>query len=107
MLPSFTTYYLDDQKSPQSLLIHGQTGRIFGVRRASMLRARNVALWMAGIALSIFAISLFVALGSTVLPALLVLSIIGWGISVILGVGAIVPVAIVWWTNRNPNSFNG
>jgi hypothetical protein len=107
LLPSFTTYYLDDQKIPQSLLIHGQTGRLVGVRRASMLRARNTALWIAGIALATFVISLFVALGSVVVPVLLVLSTIGWAISILLGAGAIIPLLMVWWTNRSPNSFIG
>lgn len=106
LLPTFTTYYLDDEKKPRSLLIHGETGRLFGTRRASMLRARNVAFWMAGTALAIFIMSLLAALGSTILPVLLVLSTIGWVASVLFGVGAIIPLAMVWWTNRVPNQFS-
>ena len=39
LLPVYTAYYLDDNRQPQRLLIHGQTGKISGVRRASMQRA--------------------------------------------------------------------
>jgi hypothetical protein len=106
LLPALTTYYVDDENHPQSLVIHGQTGRLYGIRRASMKRARKTALWMVGIAVIIFMISLIGALSSQFLPGLLLLATVGWVLAILLGVAAIVPLILVWWINRTPNPFS-
>ncbi|NJN44298.1 MAG: hypothetical protein HC806_05960 [Anaerolineae bacterium] len=46
LLPIYATYYLDDDQRPQPILLHGQTGQVSGVRRASMKRAQTTALWI-------------------------------------------------------------
>ncbi|RMF01713.1 MAG: hypothetical protein D6768_09995, partial [Chloroflexi bacterium] len=101
LLPVATTYYLDDEQQPQPVLIHGQTGKLSGPRRASMRRARRVAFIIAGIAAAIFTVSLLVALASLLLPALLAVAALGVALAVIIGMLAIVPPVMVWQANKN------
>jgi hypothetical protein len=44
LLPAYTSYYLDDNQAVRRVLIHGQTGRAGGPRRASIRRAWRRAL---------------------------------------------------------------
>ncbi len=100
LLPMYTTFYLDDEQAPQPILIHGQVGRLHGRRRASMARARRTA----GILLAIAAVVLLLGLGagafSVVLPALLLPAGIGVFLGVLIGLGAGLPILIVWQFNR-------
>ncbi|MFQ5614736.1 MAG: hypothetical protein ACE5H9_21660, partial [Anaerolineae bacterium] len=100
LLPLLATFYLDDDNRPQPVLIHGQTGRISGVRRASMKRAQRMALVIVALAAVIFAFSLLLALGSLLESALLVLAGLGMGLAVFVGLLAIVPVFLAWGFNR-------
>jgi hypothetical protein len=54
LLPFYTTYYLDDEKQPQVLLVNGQTGALNGRKRASMKRAFRWAAVIAALALILF-----------------------------------------------------
>ena len=100
LLPLYATYYKDDEGKPQPVLVHGQSGRINGVRRASMARGRQAALMLLGVAVVIFLISLVVSLVSIALPPLLVLGVIGMVAALLVGLGAIYPVSAAWWFNR-------
>ena len=101
LLPLLTTYYLDDERKPQVVLLHGQTGRLSGVRRASSLRARQTALWLAGFGALFFVLSLLVSLFSVAAPLLLPLAVLGFVLAAALGLGALVPFIIVWSVNRD------
>jgi hypothetical protein len=96
LLPVLTTYYLDDDGNPQPLLIHGQTGQIFGSRRASPKRARQTALVIALVGLATFILSLFTALGAFFEPSLGMVAGIGIVLSMLILLAAIVPIVIVW-----------
>ncbi len=98
--PVFTTYYLDDEGQPQPLLIHGQTGQLSGPRRASLKRAQRTALFIAAVAVLLFVLSVMGMVIGLVLPPVLLLGAIGLLIALALGVGAVVPLAIVWRFNR-------
>lgn len=100
LLPLYVTYYLDDDRNPQSVLIHGQSGQLSAPRRASMRRAQRTALTIAGIGAVIFTLSLLIALASFLLPPLLLVAALGVILALIVGGAAIVPVVIVWRTNR-------
>ncbi|MGD8245275.1 MAG: hypothetical protein PVI63_08800, partial [Anaerolineae bacterium] len=60
LLPVYATYYEDDEGHAQVLLIHGRTGRVDGLRRGSMRRARRRALTVGMVALLMLAVSLVV-----------------------------------------------
>jgi hypothetical protein len=101
LLPAYTAYYLDDDQQPQRLLIHGQTGKISGERRASMRRATRTTLTLLAVAGLIFVLGLVLAGASLAFPPLLALGILGLAIALLVGSGAILPLIRVWWFNRS------
>ena len=100
ILPLYTTYYLDAEKVAQPVFIHGQTGQIRGVRRASMKRGQRMSLIILVIAGLIFLLSIILAVASVALPILLVIGVIGLAIALLTAAGAVVPIALVWQFNR-------
>lgn len=105
LLPVYTTYYEDDEGKLQPLLINGQSGSFHGFKRASLQRAQKTSLFLLGIAVLVFILSLALSLVSTVLSFLLTLGIIGIFISVLTGLSALIPLAIVWRTNRKSSAL--
>ncbi len=101
LLPLYATYYVDDNRQPQPLLIHGQTGRISGPRRASMARARRAAFAVAATAAVIFGLSLLLGLASLAAPPLLLVAGLGLALAVLVGLLAVAPLVGVWLFNRN------
>jgi len=99
LLPLFTSYYLDDDRIPQVVLLHGQTGKLFGVRRASRQSAQKTAVWLGVFSLLLIVLSLIGSGFSLLAPVLLPLMAIGWLLAIGLGAGALVPFLMVWWTN--------
>ena len=100
LLPLYTTYYLDAEKVAQPVFIHGQTGQIMGVRRASMKRGQRMSLIILVIAVLIFLLSIILAVASVALPILLVIGVLGFAIALLTAAGAVVPIAMVWQFNR-------
>ena len=105
LLPVYATYYLDDERVPRPVLVHGQTGRVRGARRASMQRAGKQALILACIAMAIFLLSLVLGGIGLVFPPLVVVGIIGFGVALLFGAGAVVPLARAWLFNRKAGQF--
>ena len=101
LLPLYSTYYLDDDRQPQPVLIHGQTGQIAGPRRASMKRAQQAALFIIAVATILFILSLAVAAASIFVPPLIVAAAAGILLAIVVGMAAIAPVVIAWQTNRS------
>ena len=98
--PMYGTFYLDDEGPPQPVLIHGQTGQINGPRRASMNRARRMAMMILVIAAIIFTLSGLVAIASFFVPPLFVPAGLGVAVAIMVGLLAIAPVVIAWQFNR-------
>jgi xanthine/uracil permease len=96
----YVTYYLDDDKNPQPILIHGQTGQLSGPRRASMKRAQRTALIIIGVATAIFILSLMLAIVSIFVQRLFPVAVIGLMVALIVGLLALVPIAMAWQFNR-------
>ncbi len=107
LLPVYTTYYLDDEQVPQPILIHGQTGRLHGRRRASMARARRTAGLLLAIAVVIFLLSLITGGFSVLLPALVLPAGIGAFLGILLGLSAGIPILMVWQFNRSQKRKDG
>jgi hypothetical protein len=101
LLPLYTSYYLDDEDKSQPVLLHGQTGRVHGIRRASMKRAKRAALIVLGVAVFVFLLSLLLAAASVLAPPILALAVLGLVVALLVGAGAALPIATVWWFNRN------
>jgi hypothetical protein len=87
LLPVYTSYYLDDAGAVRRVLLHGQTGRASGPRRASLKRARNRALLVvaAALLLVVAALALAARLGisrdqiaaNALIPTLALLFVVG------------------------------
>jgi hypothetical protein len=58
LLPVYATYYLDDERAPQPVFVHGQSGAVSGSRRASVKRGQRLALILIGVAVALFLLSL-------------------------------------------------
>ncbi len=100
LLPLYVTYYLDDDNVPQRVLIHGQTGRVNGVRRASRKRANTAALWTLLAAVLIFFVGLGLSLLAIAFPPIGVVGGGGILLAFVVGLGAVIPPWIAWNFNR-------
>jgi hypothetical protein len=100
LLPVYVTYYLDDDRRPQPVLIHGQTGQLSAPRRASMRQAQQAALLILAVAAVVFVLSLLAALISFLFPPLFFLAGLGVVGAGLIGLLAIAPVIIAWQYNR-------
>ncbi len=105
LLPILASAYLDDDGLPQRVLIHGQTGRIYGAKRGSMKRAQRLSLIIGAVALAVFAVGLVLALLSLLFPPLLLVGIVIVLIAIPIAAGAAVPVARVWAYNRRQSAI--
>ncbi len=102
LLPLYATYYLDDEGQPRPVLINGQSGRVFGARRASMQRAQHTALIIVAVAAVLFLLSLAVGVAGLAVPPLLAVGGIGGVLALCVGLGAIIPIVRAWQFNRKP-----
>lgn len=101
LLPVYATYYQNDDQQPQPVLIHGQTGKLAGPRRASMKRAKRTAIIIVAVAAVIFFISLLLGLASLAIPLLLLVAGLGVALAVVVGMLAVAPLVIAWQFNRS------
>ncbi len=100
LLPFYTTYYLDDEQQPQTVLIYGQNGVITGSRRSSMQRARRTSSIILAIGLTVFLLGLVLGVLSVPMPALAPLAAIALLIGIPGTLAAFIPIGIVWDFNR-------
>lgn len=99
--PVLTSYYLDGEKQPQSIMINGQSGQLFGVQRASMKKATQVSVFILMAALLLFIISLGSLALIPLAPVFVGISAVGAAISFLIALTALIPVIIVWRFNRS------
>jgi hypothetical protein len=103
LLPVYTTAYRDEDGKIYPILIHGQNGKVFGVRRASQRQARNWSLGIAALALVCFVLGLLFAAGTALLPPLGVISLFFFGAALFLGIAAPIPAIWAWNFNQKSN----
>ncbi|MCA9943681.1 MAG: hypothetical protein KC449_09385 [Anaerolineales bacterium] len=101
LLPLYASYYLDDDNQAQMVLLHGQTGKLHGSKRASMQRARRVA----GIILAVAAVLLLLTLVLLGLGFTVVEEALAWaGPAGVLTIGvvgtAVLPLVYAWYINN-------
>lgn len=103
--PAYTTYYLDDDRQPQTVLIHGQTGQVTGNRRASMRRAQRTSLIFVIIGLVLSILGLVFGGLSIVMPALMPLAAGGLLLGIPTLLAALIPIGIAWDFNRQTREY--
>ena len=94
LAPLYSTWYLDDDGQAVPVLLNGRSGQIHGLKRASMKRAKKYTRNLAILAAIFFLASIALLL---VDPTLGLLSL---ALTVLLGLGAITPVAYASQFNR-------
>lgn len=102
LLPVYTTAYRDEDGKIYPIMIHGQNGKIFGVRRASQRQARNWSLGIVALALVCFVLGLLFAVGTALLPPLGAISLLFFGAALLIGIVA--PIPAIWAWNFNQKS---
>ncbi len=100
LLPVYATAYRDDDGLVHPILINGQNGKIFGVKRASQRQARNWSLGLLVVALICFMVGLLFAAGAAMLPLLGAISLLFFGAALLVGVTAPIPAIWAWNFNR-------
>lgn len=100
LLPIWSSYYLDDENKPQSILVNGQSGQMSGARRASMKKAKKVAWTILIVAAILLALTIGIGLLSILIPGLVILATIGLVISIGVALAAAYPLISVWSTNK-------
>ena len=104
LLPIYTSYYLDDDNQAQMVLLHGQTGQLHGIKRASMKRARRVAGLVAAVAAVFLLLTLvLVGLGLTVAEEALAWAGLVGVLAVGVGGTAVLPLLYAWAINSRAN----
>ena len=99
LLPLYTTWYEDDEGTPQMVLIHGQTGRLVGQPRASMKRAQKRTVLIAILALVVGVLGIAAAVAGIFIPPLLVAAFPLLLAALLIGCGALVPIYRAWRFN--------
>lgn len=100
LLPVYSSSYRDDQGAPQPVHIHGQTGKISGVRKSSLRRARktSLSLLLGGILLFVLGVVI-----DRISPASSMTAVFSTYAS-ILGIagiiGAAIPLLVTWDFNH-------
>ena len=102
LLPVYASHYRDERNIAHAVLIHGQTGKAYGRRQASLRPARNLSLALGALAVLALVASLLMVLLSSLDGAELLrgLGLMGVLAAMSLGILAVFPVAYVWIFNR-------
>jgi hypothetical protein len=100
LLPVLTSYYLDDDRQPHIVMIHGQTGVISGDRVASQAKGWRTAGIAAAIAVGVFLVSLLSFAMAALFPPIALLAIPGVLVAIGLVIYAIVAAVYPWQQNR-------
>lgn len=100
LLPEYSACYLDDNGDPQPIHIHGQTGKIYGARKASMRRARRTTLFIFITGLLLFLAGVLLDTLSTASSAGTVLSTYMSLIGIAGVVASVIPLLMAWDFNR-------
>lgn len=106
LLPVFSTFYVDDEGGSRPLLVNGQSGKLSGVRRASLKQAQKISLLMLGGAVLVVLLSLLISVAAVVFPFLLILGGIGIVLALLIGLSALAPLIIIWRMNQKSQSGN-
>lgn len=99
--PVYTSYYIDDDQRRQPVWIDGKSGRITGVRRASMQAAQRSALIILAVGVLLFVLGGGLALASVVAPPTAILGGLSMAAGVIVALAAVIPLIRVWRFNQS------
>jgi len=100
LLPVYATRYLDDNRQPQTVLVHGQSGKVHGLCKASMRRAGRSSLVILLISALFFLAGLLTELihiTAQMMPGISVYLLIPGIVGVL---ASIIPLIIAWDFNH-------
>ncbi len=100
LLPLYTSYYLDDEGKPHTVVINAQNGKIGGRRLASQKKGWLYAGIVAGAGLLLFLFGILLTALTFVFPPASILGVILIVIGLLVALGAIIPAAWPWQWNR-------
>jgi hypothetical protein len=100
LYPVFSSYYLDDDGIPQPLMIHGQTGKISGSRKASMKKAQRTTIILMIIAAIMFLLGVVAGVTGVIAPFMAPIAVILVVLAGILAVTGFIALGIAWQFNR-------
>ncbi|MGB8647854.1 MAG: hypothetical protein WCF84_21650 [Anaerolineae bacterium] len=101
LLPLYTTAYTDEQGQVVPVLVHGQTGRISGVKRASQKQGLQIAIVFGLAALVLLLVGLVAALLAARAPLVECLALPALLLGFAGAVAAPIPYVWAWQYNRN------
>ncbi|MBU0493692.1 MAG: hypothetical protein KKA73_29655 [Chloroflexi bacterium] len=100
LLPAYATFYRDDEGRVIPVFVNGQTGRVYGLKRASQRRGWQWTGVLVGAALLCFLVGMVLAVAAVLAPPLLAGTLALLVASLLLGVAAPVPAVWAWQFNR-------
>ncbi len=100
LLPVYAASYQDDHGKPQAILIHGQTGKIAGARRASVKRAGSASLLILLFSILVLLSGLLLDTFSAAQTTLAAISMYLLMIGLAGLLASAVPLIIAWDFNR-------
>ncbi len=99
LLPAYVTWYREGGRV-WPVLVNGQSGRVSGVRRASVRKANITSLILGGVALLLFLLGGGLALLGAILPPAAVLGGLLLIVGLLMAIVAPIPAIGVWVFNR-------
>jgi hypothetical protein len=99
LLPAYATWYREGERI-WPLLVNGQSGRVSGVRRASVRKANVTSLVLGAIGLLLFVLGGLLALLGAALPPVAVVGGVMLVVGLLMAVAAPIPAIGVWAFNR-------
>ena len=100
LMPMYFTHYADDEGVQHPIYIHGQSGRIEGLRMASPKSGWRWAGVSIAIAVLLFLVSLLFFAFNTVIPGLFIAGIISAVLAFGCGAFSLIPMIWPWQWNR-------
>ena len=107
LLPIYTTYYQDENGRFYPIIIHGQSGKLHGTRRASLKKAKRWSIAIAALALLTLCFSMIMGAVGLAEEAVLPFALIFLFGAMVVGLTAVIPPIIVWYINNKAEEQRG
>ncbi len=99
LLPAYVTWYREGERT-WPVLVNGQSGRVSGVRRASVRKANTTSLILGAVGILLFLVGGLLALLGAVFPPMAIVGGVILVVGLLLALAAPVPAIGVWVFNR-------
>lgn len=103
---AYTTYYLDDDNVPHTVLINGQNGYISGSRRSSMQRARRWTFGVLAVAALFFVLGVVLGVVGFFYEAAFTVGVLSVVAALAIAFISLLPLFLSWNFNRKESKKN-